>query len=181
MSLETAHRDRLVRLLNISILRDDTEIARRALALLLRTRAPPPRTRSVTTHTLAPFWTQMLAVARSPREKSVLLEWLLVSLGAYLRLSEAKLAASATRRRVRDLADSLYPALVVVSIERGEVLRIVDRLEEVMLEWPFSEDARLRRYYGMGLISLGRVEEGVAELEKLGLEYDPDTLMGDFD
>lgn len=104
-----------------------------------------------------------------------------MSLGAYLRLSEAKLAASATRRRVRDLADSLYPALVVVSIERGEVLRIVDRLEEVMLEWPFSEDARLRRYYGMGLISLGRVEEGVAELEKLGLEYDPDTLMGDFD
>ncbi|KAK7208497.1 hypothetical protein BZA70DRAFT_51913 [Myxozyma melibiosi] len=178
MSLETEHREILVRVLNLALLRSDLATARRAIALLLRTRPPPPRTRSVTTHTIAPFWTQLLEAlddsslssssSSSRRGKQVLLEWLLISLGSYLRLSAGKLAASPVRQRVRNLADSLYPAFVTSTIERGQIRVLVDRLEEILLEWPFSEDARLRRYFGMALLCVGRTDEGVAELERIG-------------
>ncbi|KAK9386476.1 hypothetical protein V1515DRAFT_142857 [Lipomyces mesembrius] len=165
-SLESAHRDALIRLIHLSLLRNDLPLARRCIALLLRTRPSPPRTPSPSTATLLPFWPQLLALAPTSRARATLLDWLLVSLASYVRLTPRHVALSNRRARAKDQVDSLYTAFACLKIEGGAVDDLVDRLEEILLEWPFSEDARLRGYYGMALLSVNRTSEGTSELAK---------------
>ncbi|KAK9259935.1 hypothetical protein V1519DRAFT_432026 [Lipomyces tetrasporus] len=165
-SLESTHRDALIRLIHLSMLRNDVPLARRCVALLLRTRPPPPRSPSPSTVSLLPFWPQMLSLAPTNRARATLLDWLLVSLASYVRLTPRNIASSNRRARAKDQVDNLYTALACLKIESGDVDDLVDRLEEILLEWPFSEDARLRGYYGMALLSVERTAEATSELAK---------------
>ncbi|KAK9376143.1 uncharacterized protein V1513DRAFT_430411 [Lipomyces chichibuensis] len=164
-SLESTHRDALIRLIHLSMLRNDLPLARRCIALLLRTR-PPPRTPSPSTATLLPFWPQLLALTQTSRASATLLDWLLVSLASYVRSTPRHVASSNRRARAKDQVDTLYTAFACLKIESGAEDDLVDRLEEILLEWPFSEDAGLRGYYGMALLSVDRTSEGTSELAK---------------
>ncbi|KAK9239083.1 hypothetical protein V1525DRAFT_417942 [Lipomyces kononenkoae] len=164
-SLESSHRDAIVRLIHLSLLRNDLPVARRCVALLLRS-PPPPRTTSPSTVALLPFWPQLLALAPTTRARATLLDWLLVSLASYARLTPRHVASSQRRARAKDQVDTLYTALACLKIESGAVDDLVDRLEEILLEWPFSEDPRLRAYYGMALLSTDRTSQGMSELAK---------------
>ncbi|KAK9463767.1 uncharacterized protein V1516DRAFT_661890 [Lipomyces oligophaga] len=174
-STEATHRRALCDVLAYSLLRNDESTARRALALLLRSRAPAPRHPShakhhngTTAEIISPLWTQMMELLNtSPREQRKLREWLLLSTGAYLKIPDRRIAQSQVRIRVHNQASTLYlGAICANDIAHGRIDEMVDRLEELLLEFPFSEDPGLHAYLGMGLMSIGRKSEAQKALDR---------------
>ncbi|KAK9478092.1 hypothetical protein V1514DRAFT_320469 [Lipomyces japonicus] len=123
---------------------------------------------------------------RRARTRRLLLEWMLVAFSHHLRASAREIASSERKQRAQEYLHSfLYAAIVDQRVsnnnnnndnndedeELDDVREMIDRLEEVILEWPFSEDVRLRAYLAMGLQRVGRTIEAVKEFEtckKLG-------------
>ncbi|KAK9450418.1 uncharacterized protein V1518DRAFT_426316 [Limtongia smithiae] len=195
--VESAHRAYLLRLLDVSILRDDLATASRCAALLLRHPAAsfisaphepdeeengtyPQRHNRRSTRVIrgrrggvslvASLWTRLLAqTEHDPAAQRSVVEWLLVALGSG---TSASPSTTASRPQLEVLA-------AIARINAGRVREAVESAEEALLELQVGTkrglqdegadgDVKLlRAYYGMALIAIGRREDGVQVLQEL--------------
>ncbi|KAK9472447.1 uncharacterized protein V1510DRAFT_417541 [Dipodascopsis tothii] len=167
-ALRQKHTKALTRLLHVSVLRKDTARALQCCSLLVRTKG----------HKLREIWSLCLEALGSAnaRAQQEFLEWLIVEYPVK------------PNRRLNLRADTFYPALLLAKLH-SDVPDAIDRLEEILLEHPYSEDGRLHAFLAMALLYRDRptahsvescppdVRKAFAQAAKLGYTDVPEQLM----